>query len=82
MCQFLATLTVGKSKNSEARFWSIFVIFDHFSICCNIDTPASVQNRSELFAAKIRGPGWAEREVHMCETPPDRSLAGGAARGF
>ena len=27
MCQFSATLTVGKSNFSEDRFWSIFVIF-------------------------------------------------------
>lgn len=82
VCQFLATLTVGKSnfQTVDFRHFSLFLII--FRSICNIDTPASVQNRSELFAAKIRGPGWAEREVHMCETPPDRSLAGGAARGF
>ena len=65
------------------RYFSLFLII--FRAVCNIDTPGSVQNRSELFSAKIRQPVAPEKAVHMCETLQIcdyRSLAGGAARGF
>ena len=67
----------------DFHYFSLFLII--FRAVCNIDTPGSVQNRSELFAAKHRGPGGSEKAVHMCETLQIcdyRSLAGGAARGF
>ena len=82
MCQFLATLTVGKSNFQmvDFRHFSVFLII--FRAACNIDTPGSVQNHSELFSAKHRGPGGSERRVHMCERVPNRSLAGRAARWF
>ena len=39
----------------DFHYFSLFLII--FRAVCNIDTPGSVQNRSELFAAKHRGPG-------------------------
>ena len=56
------------------RNCSIFVIFRYFWI---VDIPECVQNRSELFAAKIRGPVGVERAVHMCPNRQYRSPAGG-----
>ena len=52
----------------------IFVIFRYFWI---VDIPECVQNRSELFAAKIRGPVGVERAVHLCPNRQYRSPAGG-----
>ena len=56
------------------RNCSSFVIFRYFWI---VDIPECVQNRSELFAAKIRGPVGVERAVHMCPNRQYRSPAGG-----
>ena len=74
VCKFLANFTVRNSIFSEGRFWSILVTFRYFSI---VDTRGSVQNRSELFAAKIRGPVGVERPVHMCANRQYLSHAGG-----
>ena len=35
VCKFSATFTVRKSIFSDGRFWSIFIIFHHFSIFCD-----------------------------------------------
>ena len=78
-CQKSATFTVRNPIFSDGRFWSIFVTFRYFSI---VGTPGSVQNRSELFATKVRGPVGVEREVHMCPNRPNRSLERGATRAF
>ena len=76
-CQFLATFTVRNQISSDVdfgRFCLIFVIFRYFWI---VYRPARVQNRPELFAAKIRGPVGSKRAVHMCPNRQYRSPAGG-----
>ena len=61
----------------DFHYFSIF--FDIFRYFSNVYTP---HNRSELFAAKIRGRMGSERAVHMCANRPCLSLAGGAVRAF
>ena len=82
VCQFAATLTVGKSKNSEGRFSSFFVIFDHFSSCLQHRHSGKRSKSFRIVCGKTEDSVGSERAVHMCERGPNRSLAGGAARRF
>ena len=62
MCQFLATLTVGKSNFSEDRFWSIFVIFRYFRVkIVTIRRRASIFSRATRFVVVLPPPGRAAR---------------------
>ena len=56
----------------DFHYFSIF--FDIFRYFSNVYTP---DNRSELFADKIRGRVGSERAVHMCATRQYLSLQGG-----
>ena len=56
----------------DFHYFSIF--FDHFRYFSIVYTP---DNRSELFAEKIRGRVGSERAVHMCATRQYLSLPGG-----
>ena len=86
VCKFSATLTVGNQI-----FFRVLILLDfaHFRSFCIIfrifhskDRAGSVRNRFEMFAITLRQPVGAERPVHMCANRPNRSLPGGAARGF
>ena len=91
VCKFSATLTVRNltffqnlfrlSNLSDFHHFSIFS--DHFLFFSIVYIPNSIQNRSELFAAKMWGRCGVERAVlTLCATGPNRSLPGGAVRAF
>ena len=64
----------------DFRYFCLFLRI--FRCFCTKHTPASVLNRSELFALKIRGPVLAERPVHMCAPCQYRSLPRGTLCTF